>query len=638
MGNLVSFPLTYPDEDFRSIIFRYYLRSPITFTKTKYELFGEHGPAKAALIPLNLSRIENQFELTGTFAQMIVENHTFYPFLRPFIQNETQLRFWEVMYLSNYEKKSRNLLIRRIQSLIHSTPRYCSDCMNEDFYKYRIVYLHRIHQFSFLHKCLKHNSKLIDVCPICDISLTNENCSQMLIEPICPNGHEIFANDKYSGKTLDDDQRLIDDIAVIMKQKNSNLDTSFIKFISYAGAKGYIHFRGDFIYKKRLLSDLSDFYGSEYLTSLGLNLDYLMSEKVLVRFLQKNSLKDNFILYLLVMRFFAGKVENWFVKDENYSIPIPFGNGPWLCINTICPQYNKRVISKLVRKAHEWVTARLTCPYCGMIYTRRGMPKTEDETQYSIETMGSLFIEQAVHYYENGLTLDEIATKLLSNRTTIRKYLMPHRGLTRSKAYPGDIDPAAVLELGYRQAAATELPKIEECRNTLKEALATLGSSASRQNIRKYNIHRYDWLMKNDRVWMEESLPSRKPLPKKIKINKVDEEMFVIMKKAVETVKNDPPTRPICMSSFFKVVPKFLKARYYNFQNHLPRTTELLKSNIESIDDYAIRIFPYVVEQFLKSRYRKLTIKRLQTFTGVYKKCSPEVLEWAVQEAHKYYK
>ncbi|ASA24275.1 TnsD family Tn7-like transposition protein [Paenibacillus donghaensis] len=300
------------------------------------------------------------------------------------------------------------------------------------------------------------------------IEVTNETCEQMLIDSICPNGHEILANvDHCSNKVTDENQRLIDDLAILMKQTSANLDTSFIKLISYAGAKGYIHFRGDFIYKKRLLSDMTEYFGVEYLKSFGLDPAYLMSEKEMVHFLQKNNLKDNLILYLLIMRFFAYNVKDWFYKDENYSIPIPFGNGPWLCVNTICPQYNNRIISTIYRKAHEWVTGRFSCPYCGMIYTRRGIPKTEDETQYSIDTMGSLFIEQAVLFYENGLTFDEIANKLLSNRTTIRKYLMPHRGRKRSKAYPREVDPSTVLELGYHQAAATELPKIEECRSSL---------------------------------------------------------------------------------------------------------------------------------------------------------------------------
>ncbi|ASA24274.1 hypothetical protein B9T62_28040 [Paenibacillus donghaensis] len=150
-------------------------------------------------------------------------------------------------------------------------------------------------------------------------------------------------------------------------------------------------------------------------------------------------------------------------------------------------------------------------------------------------------------------------------------------------------------------------------------------------------MHRYDWLMKNDRLWLEDRLPSREPLPNSINYKKIDEEMFEIMKKAVETVSNDPPKRQICLSSFFNIVPDFLKARYYKFQNQMPRTVELLNSNIESIDDYAVRIFPYVVEKFLKTRYRRLTLKRLQTISKVYKKCSPEVLNWAVKEADKYY-
>ncbi|ASA24277.1 TniQ family protein [Paenibacillus donghaensis] len=180
MGSFVFFPSTYPDEDFRSIVFRYFLRSPLVFTKAKYEMFGEYGTRKAALIPLNLSRIEKEFGLTPAFAERIIENHTYYPFLRPFISIDIQSKFWDVMYSSVYEKNSRSLLIRHIQSLLHSSARYCSACMKEDLENIGIVYLHRIHQFSFLHKCLKHNITLIDACPVCNISLTNLNSPQII--------------------------------------------------------------------------------------------------------------------------------------------------------------------------------------------------------------------------------------------------------------------------------------------------------------------------------------------------------------------------------------------------------------------------------------------------------------------------
>ncbi|MEK3880143.1 TnsD family Tn7-like transposition protein [Paenibacillus sp. FSL M7-0420] len=635
MGDLVAFPLTYPDEDFRSIVFHSHLRSPLFFSKTRYKLLGEFGMKKTVLFPLNLSRIENEFELTPAFAQRIIEHHTFYPFLRPFTSSENQSKFWEVMYSSNYDIKSRSLLLRVTRLLIHSTPKYCPHCINNDFDKYGIVYLHRIHQCSFLHHCLEHNSQLIDVCPVCEIPLTNEDCSQMLIEPTCPNGHGIHVNEKYSPQVLNENKQLINDIDNLMKQKDANLDTTFIKIICSAGAKGYIRFQGGRLYKKKLLLDFSNFYGIEYLKLIGLDVNQLISSRQMVKLFEKNYLKDNFILYLLIMRFFGGEVGEWFSKDEEYSIPIPFGNGPWLCVNKICPQYNRRVIFKLLRKAQRWVTGQFTCPYCGIIYTRRGLPHIEDERTYNIDTMGHLFIEQAINYYENGMTIDEIATKVASNRVTIRKYLLPHRGLKRVRDYPGGIEPANVIEMGYRQAAAANW----NYRDDFLEVKEMLGPNASRHNFRKCIPSQYEWLLKNDREWIEEHLPSRKAIPQPINTKKLDDELFHIMEVAIETVKKNPPAGQISNITFFKGLPRKLKARYYEFQNDLPRTTKLLEANVESIDQYAIRILPYALDKIRNSdsKYRNLSIKRLQRISTAYKKCSLQVLEWAIKEANKYF-
>ncbi|QCT04374.1 hypothetical protein E6C60_3666 [Paenibacillus algicola] len=635
MGRIVAFPPTYPDEDFRSIVHRYHLQSPYTFTQSKRELFGKHVPKKGMLYPKNLSQIISQLGVTGLFAERLIQNHTYYPFLRSFLSHDLLKQFQEAMYNDSHTSL---LIINTIQTSVHVNARYCPECMHEDYQRYQIVYLHRTHQFSFLSKCLVHGSKLIEVCPVCRTSLINQTGSQMPIEPICSNGHAILPYANSNPKIMGENLQLLNDITTLMNPDVGSLDTIHLKLVIQSGAKGYIHFRGDFIYKKRLLTDMVDYYGKPYLASLGLSPDHLMREKMLVRFLQKDSLKSNIILYLLLMRFFAGSVENFMKSNMSYALPVPFGTGPWLCVNALCSKYNKGVIKRVTRKAHEWVTGCFICPHCGLIYTRTGFPKEEDEKQFTIDTMGPLFVNKAIHYYEKGLNFNEIAEHLNSNRNTVTKYLKPYIGQKPSKTYSNNVDPVAVIELGFHQAVAAVQSKKEHCRNTILEAIEVLGPHASRPDIRKYNNHRYDWLMKNDRPWLEEHLPPRKRSPKKLDLEKLDEEIYVEMKKAVDIVKANPPRKQIKISNFLREGNSCVQARYYTFRQHLPLTRALLEVNIESIDDYAIRIFPIVVERFLKSRYKRLSLKLLQKFGKVYKKCSVEILKWAVSEAERYAK
>lgn len=397
MGNIVAFPSTYPDEDFRSIVHRYYLRSPLTFTMSNIELFGEKGARKKAnIIPLNLSRITDEFGLTIEFAQRIIENHTYLPFFRSFLTVDKQIKLWEVMYSKNYELSDRFMLQRLTQSLLHNTSHYCPICIYDDFSKYGIVYLHRTHQFSFLKMCHIHGSGLIDVCPICNTSLTDEKGSQMLIEPKCPNGHEILIDNNNGVQDSLENKQLLSDFNTLFQLKSINLEIIYIKLISYLGVKGYIHFRGEHIYKKKLLTDVIKFYDNSYLSTIGLDSIHLLGSRSIMCFLQKDNLKERIILYLLVIRFLAGNLEDFIYIDQNYSLPVPFGNGPWLCINAICPKYNQRAIPNVKRTAHAWITGRFICPYCGMIYTRGGLPHPEDEKQYTIETMGALFMNRAI--------------------------------------------------------------------------------------------------------------------------------------------------------------------------------------------------------------------------------------------------
>lgn len=84
----------------------------------------------------------------------------------------------------------------------------------------------------------------------------------------------------------------------------------------------------------------------------------------------------------------------------------------------------------------------------------------------------------------------------------------------------------------------------------------------------------------------------------KFNLDTVDEEMFQIINKAIKQVKAYPSTNQFTKECFLRAIPKTLKIRYYHFRKYLHRTTELMESNVETIDECAIRIFPYILEVY----------------------------------------
>lgn len=633
MASIVSFPPTYPDEDFRSVVYRYHLRSPhISYLKNRKELIGKATP-KMILYPENLMCLADDLGVTKSFINELIENHTFYPAIRPFITEKVKNDCLNtILYSMSTQTKSWKILLGVGKQLISEQVRYCPNCLHGDFESYGECYLHREHQYSFLSVCPIHEVSLISHCPICKDTLVNDNASTMLFEPKCINGHYISS----SNKTMELDpliRNILLDFQALITNKDVSLNQIYQRLISSLGSRGYIHFKGNIIYKKRLLSEVTKYYGEENLKKIGIDVENLFHEKNMVTMLKKKDLRKHILLYILLMRFFGGNVSNFFNLDERYCNPLPFGFGPWLCINLICPHYNERVITKCKRKVHEWVTGIFSCPHCGMVFNRRGLPFEEDEAQFSIETMGSFFVNSATMYYEQGHNIQTIANILHSNRTTVRKYLKPYRNLLeqKNKNLEYEVEPAMnELMMGIGETAATKIidSKLENCRATVLEAIQRLGNGATRPQIRKYNIHRYDWVMKYDRDWMDKHLPPRKKLPSSINLYTMDEDLFVLVNTAVKRIWERPQKQKITKTQIFRELPSFVKSRCSHYPQYLPKTLKLIEESLETNDHYLIRRFPEVLKWFNESRYRNLSIRLIQSRFKTYKGCSPVVIQF----------
>ncbi|OPG95137.1 hypothetical protein B2I21_28015 [Chryseobacterium mucoviscidosis] len=631
MGKIVYFPSTYLDEDFRSIVHRYNLQSAKTFELSKKELLGKSVPNRI-IYPQNLESILSDLGLSNDFAEHIILKHSFFPFISPFLSRKKQEGVWRGMG-SNSEKNE--LKIHALYSFISDECRYCPECMLEDFSQFQVVYLHRMHQFAFLKQCMVHGSELFTSCNACGTTLVDKKATWMLFDLDCPKCNQNVLNDRNSIK-IQADHDLLDDINTLMSQRKLDIDTLHLKFMINIGKRNYIHFRGDYIYKRTLLSEFIKFYGELYLSQLGIFTDEILETKNITRLFDKRYMGSLTILYILLMRFLSGSVEKFLNNKDSYSTKLPFGCGPWLCLNPICQYYNELVITDIKRRVHEWATGRFTCSHCGLIYTRKAIPNGEENGGYSIETWGFLFIQKAQEYYDMGMTFREIGERLSSNRTTVQKYLRPHTGRRRKSNYPGGIKEEMVLEMGFFEAAATSVDKITLCKETVLEAIRMLGHEATRPKIRKYNIHRYDWLMKREKEWMEEHLPARKPLPKAINWETLDDEIYQELKEGIAKVYSKNPAARISGSALFRELPKEKFRRYFNNRSILPRTRDLYESNIETMDAYGLRMIDRVIEWFeQQSNYDTPSLKIIQKKFSLYKNCSKKVQDWVVAEVKK---
>ncbi|WP_342511819.1 TnsD family Tn7-like transposition protein [Sporosarcina sp. FSL K6-1522] len=629
MGSIISFPSMYPDEDFRSILFRYQLRSPhVSYLKIRKELLGK-AFTQMIIFPENLMSITTQLGVSKDFILNVIDNHSFYPFFRPFVNRDLHNDFTHKFYFSEPSRGLSSITKDLEKQFLAEEIRYCSSCLLNDYEVYGEVYLHRTHQFSFLTVCPVHEIPLIHSCSICNVPFVSDNANLMLIEPKCPNGHDIIEDNK--SEWLDTFKyEFLDDIQTLMEAKNLSLNYIFQKLMVNLGNRGYIHFKGGTIYKKNLIADVIDFYGREVLGELGLNINELLRANAITNLFVPDQMRKQIVFYILLMRFFSGSVTNFLKQDESYFFPLPFGLGPWVCNNRICPFFNQKVINKCKRKVHEWITGYFTCEHCGMTYYRKGFPSVEDESRYSIETMGSLFTHKAIIYFESGININQIAELLQNNRRIVRKYLKPYRMELQRHLMTMEQKNAhdEILQVKLEVAATTQKTKLELCKETVLEAIRILGEGASRPQIRRYNIHRYDWIMKHDRVWMECHLPARRKMSRMLNLETLDDEMYQLVSAVVPKIWENLPQKKITKKEILKELPSYVEGRLRQYSDYLPKTIQLMENSLETDDHYLVRNFPHVVDWFNKSRYKKLSLKLIQNNFKSYKKCSLSVIQW----------
>lgn len=99
-----------------------------------------------------------------------------------------------------------------------------------------------------------------------------------------------------------------------------------------------------------LLKKIVDSHSPEILEVTGLNADTLLSRHFAGCFLQPHNIRTHILFYVLLIRYLFSSVTNFLNYEHTIANPIPFGHGPWECLNPICTQEGKKIIQRCERK------------------------------------------------------------------------------------------------------------------------------------------------------------------------------------------------------------------------------------------------------------------------------------------------
>ncbi|MFC5446713.1 TnsD family Tn7-like transposition protein [Paenibacillus aestuarii] len=618
ISNIFYFPEMRPDEEIRSVVYRYHAMSVNDDCfKSMKEVFGNRINRNYDTPP-HLNILAKQIGLVNEEIELFISNHTYTPLIRAFINAEQVARMF-----SHPSFYVRELCAK----LLSPNVRYCTECAHEDYREFGHVYSHRIHQIATIPFCKEHRCNLISECPECGALLASESSHQMMILPQCSNGHEL---PKEAAKVVLDPflLDLYEFIQKLMSYKGEMNSSIFLsKLYGAIGNRGFIHFKGA-VYKVKLLESFLFNISENDLQKVGLSRSDILKTKSVTFFLGIKNFHIFPMLYILMAKWLYGESNSFLNTCESYSVPLPFGVGPWPCHNKICPSYKEKekVINKCIRHVHEYVTGEFKCPICGFSYSRKSRPgEVEIEENFNVESFGELWINKVISQYDLGKTVQEIADSVCSSDVSVMKHIRIYNKERENKNF-------RLKKYNESQHEVT----LQEKKGKLLNILNTL-NTASRPEIRNVDTFTYDWLMKNDKSWMEEVLPARKIHHSKIvDFETIDMNMFEEVNIVISLIYKENPNRMITFSLIVGRLSGLSRNRLNSPRKHyFKKTIELIRIHCEQKDQYQRRIFPNVLEWFHKSRYLTLSVKLIQSKFACYQIMTEEVEAWLAEEVNK---
>jgi len=245
-----------------------------------------------------------------------------------------------------------------------------------------------------------------------------------------------------------------------------------------------------------LTSDFQTYYGEEYLQYLGCALDG--ESHWLGNLLRKERTSVHPIKHILLTHFLGSNLAEFFSRliEE-----LPFGEGPWMCLNSAASHYRQRIVTScLITRDYETrgvPVGTFSCD-CGFVYSRRG-PDTDKEDCYKIGRIKSF-----------GRTWEERLVELI--KTERRSY--------RAAAHILRVDPTTAKRQYLRiQAGITgkvgsgHLPSAHEReeRRERWQGYVVSNPELNRKEVRKALPADFTWLYRNDKEWLDAHSPVSLP-------------------------------------------------------------------------------------------------------------------------------
>lgn len=599
---LAFFPTPYKDEILYGVCSRYHNRiGNIHHSVTMKELFGEKYRSSKLLFPTALNYLEAELPpLSKISALSLLQNNTPYNYFKAFLPNDRKESLKDAML--NTDGKNASLVAGLGTDLtMFKYLRFCPECVKSDVESFGEAFLHTIHQIPGVLICPYHGvaTESSDI-PINDL---NKSCYNSLDEDICLNYPPTVFSDYVKDKL-----QLISNKILECLNLNYDINLNIIKEVyeDHLIYKGYMHPSGR-LYREKIVNDFIEFYGEEVLSLLDYNVILEKKTNWFFRLIKNPETEGNPIRHILLMLFLGIDFDFEINNEIKY---LPFGLGPWCCLNPVCEHYKKPVIQTAELKfdsRNDNVAANFTCE-CGFKYTRHAPYNPElDKFAYKyILKYGSLWDNKLIEMSTDGRYLLKDVCEALncSNAVVIRN-------LKRLGIIPHWATKGVYSKEAKEFESRSNKPHLKDKHREIWIKAQIDNPSFSVTDLIEKFKGTYKWLNKNDSEWFLENSPKAKPVGSNYNVDWDARDAF-LYNVFIGIIDNELHKQdiPIRITKTYL----FSKSNLRNMStidiNKVPKTKKLIQERCETIEQYHLRRLKwasaYVFDNGLAQTYENI--------------------------------
>ncbi|MGU8987223.1 TnsD family Tn7-like transposition protein [Clostridium perfringens] len=591
---LSFFPTPYEDEILYSVCSRYHMRvGDINSSTTMNELFGEKYFSSKLLFPTSLNYLANNIATTPDFSgEVLLRDNTPYNYFKAFLQKDRRDYLLNAMLSDDGQNASLFAGLGKDISMFKYL-RFCPECLKADIEKYGEGYWHTIHQLPGVLVCPHHKIAAEDSNAL--INDLNKSVFNVVDEDYCMN----VKRTTYEENTLDTLFKIASKINECLNL-NSNINLQDINEVykDYLIYKGYMHPSGR-LYREKMVNSFNDYFSKKVLNCIDYEVILDKKNSWFFRLLKSPLEEGNPIRHILLMLFLG--IDFDFAVNDAIKY-LPFGKGPWYCLNPACSNYKQPVINDVELKfdsRNDNVAANFKCE-CGFVYTRHApYNNTTDKFTYKyILNYGDVWDKKLKEMVESGdYKLKDIVDELnLSKAAIIRN--IKRLGLTPNWSSTNNIYDGIASE--FKSRATNDTLREKYRKLWLDKQLDSPNISIT--ELIDNNKGAYKWLSKNDNDWLLSNSPQAKETVQNniVDWHGRDVEYYKLFKKIVEKemLKEDKPVR-ITKSYLFNKAN--LSSKQYVNLNNIPLTKQFLLDNCESIEKYHHRRLKWASDYAFKN-------------------------------------